>query len=204
MTFLVGKTQERSNVSGQTSELHNEIIKWIQAQGLSSLNPGTMVDPAAAEPYKKQFADQNAEVFGQAKESAGNLTGSGLGNTLGKSAQRASTEQGSFLANLFENRRQNDAARMLQLVLGTMNSQAAGVQYTHKPGLLDYASQAAEAAAPFFAPSVAAKPSAAPSPGGQLGQASNYSFPSTIAPPDGTGSYWKGFGPNRDSFGTPR
>lgn len=160
MSFLVGKTQARSNVSPETSDLHNEIIKWIEAQGLTGLNPGTIVDPAAAAPYKKQFADQNADVFGQVKESAGNLTGSGLSNTLGKAAQRATTEQGSFLANLFENRRQNDAARMLQLVLGTINSPAGGVQYTHKPGLLDYASQAATAAAPFFAPSAAAAPGA--------------------------------------------
>lgn len=154
MSFLVGKTQERSNVSGETSDLFKQLIQYIQGQGFAGLNPGTSVDAASAEPYQKLFRDQNAQTFGQAKESAGNLTGSGLEKGLGNAAQKASTEQGSFLANLFENRRQSDAARMLQLVLGTMNSQAAGVSYTHKPGLLDYASQAATAAAPFLAPGV--------------------------------------------------
>lgn len=154
MSFLVGKTQARSNVTPETGDLFKQLIQYIQGQGFAGLNPGTSVDAASAEPYQKLFRDQNAQTFGQAKESAGNLTGSGLETGLGQAAQRASTEQGSFLANLFENRRQQDAGRFLQLVLGSMSSPAAGVQYTHKPGLLDYASQAAVAAAPFFAPGV--------------------------------------------------
>lgn len=147
MSFLVGKNRTDSNVTPETGDLLKQVIGLIQGNLAGGLYPGTTVDAASAAPYLKMFADRNAQVFGQAKESAGNLTGSGLGNSLGTAAQRASTEQGSFLANLFENRRQQDAARFLQLVLGTMGSPAAGVTHSYQPGFLDYIAQGGSALA---------------------------------------------------------
>jgi len=216
MSFLVGKNVQQPNVNSATSGLDQELIKYIQGQGFAGLNPGTSVDAASIAPYQKMFADQNAQTFGQAKESAGNLTGSGLGDSLGRAAGVASNAQGGFLANLFEQRRQQDASRFLQLILGTLGSPAGGVTNVHQPGLLDYASQGAAAAAPFLAGgagggAAAAAPVAAAAldrQGGQQGQASIYNFDGThvnklIDP--GTASYFKGFDPSwRDSFGTPR
>jgi len=212
VSFLLGKNVQQPNVNQATSGLDQALINYIQGQGFSGLNPPTQVDAASIAPYQKLFADQNAQTFGQAKESAGNLTGSGLAAGLGTAAQRASTEQGSFLANLFENRRQQDAARFLQLVLGTLGSPAGGVTNVHQPGLLEYAAQGASAAAPFFAGgaggagAVAAAAPLAAAQQGQLGQAARYNFDGTHAynPDPGTNSYFKGFTQYRDSFGTPR
>lgn len=115
--------------------------------GLNRLFPGTQVDKESQQPYLDMFTQQNSRNFAQAKESAGNLTGSGLGNIIGAEAGRANTEQGAFLANLFENRRSQDAARFLSLVLGTLGSPAGGVTQMHTPGLLDYAGSGATALA---------------------------------------------------------
>ncbi len=216
MSFLVGKNVQQPNVNNATSGLDQELIKYIQGQGFAGLNPGTSVDAASIAPYQKMFADQNAQNFGQAKESAGNLTGSGLGNSLGRAAGVASNQQGAFLANLFEQRRQQDAARFLQLVLGTLGSPAGGVTNVHQPGLLDYASQGAAAAAPFLAGGAGAGAASgagaaaalSTQPTGQQGQASIYNFDGShqnkLVDP-GTASYFMGFDPSwRDSFGTPR
>jgi hypothetical protein len=214
MSFLMGKTQTRPNVSDETSGLHNSLIEYLTQQGFGGLNPTGQADPSMIEPYQKLFRDQNAQNFGQVKESAGTLTGSGLGNNLGIAAQRASTEQGAFLADMIERKRQADANRWSQLILGTLGSPAGGVTRTYQPGFLDYAIQGASAAAPFIAgPAGGAAAMAAggggmanAQPGGQLGQASFYKF---LQPNDelyardgtrtGLGMF---FGGGRDSLGT--
>ncbi len=160
MSFLIGKTQTRPNVSDETSGLHNSLIDYLTSQGFGGLETGGQVDPSLIEPFQKLFQQQNAQNFAQVKESAGTLTGSGLGNNLGIAAQRAGTEQGAFLADFIERKRQADANRYMQLVLGTLGSPAGGVTRTYQPGFLDYAIQGASAAAPFLAPGagVAARP----------------------------------------------
>jgi hypothetical protein len=151
MSFLIGKTQARSNVSGPTAGTHEDLLKYIMSQGFGGLNPAPGANKAILAPYEAQFQQQNAMAGAAAKESAGNLTGSGFANTLGSALGRNATDQGSFLATMMEQMRQNDANRYQQLVLGTLASPAGGVQYTHTPGLLDYAMQGAQAAAPFLA-----------------------------------------------------
>lgn len=180
MSFLFGKQQQLSNVNPATQGADTAAIQWLMSQGFGGVNPAGPMPTSFADPYRAQFAQNNAGVFGQAKEAAGNLTGSGLGNSLGIAAQRTANDQSSFLANLWEQRRQADANRFAQFALGLLGSPAGGVTNTYRPGFLDYLSQGATAAAgggafnslfssggaPAFAPSE-----------GQLGPASNYSFP---------------------------
>jgi hypothetical protein len=147
VSFLTGQTKQTSNVNGSTEGLDKSLIEWITGQGFKGLNPGTQVDEASIAPYRKMFEQNNALNFAQAKESVGNLTGSGLGNTIGTAAARGNAEQGSFLANLFENRRQQDANRFLSLIMGTLGSPAGGVATSYQPGFLDYAGQGATALA---------------------------------------------------------
>lgn len=137
---LTGKTKSFSNVNSQTEGLQKGLSQYLMGLGFEGWNPATMSadDPALA-PYREMFADQNAFNFAQAKESAGNLTGSGFANTLGSAAARANSEQGAFLANMMEQRRRADADRYVGLLLGNMNSQAAGRQLAYQPGFLDYA-----------------------------------------------------------------
>lgn len=148
MSGLTGKTEQLSNVTPETSQLFNSLLSFIgTGQGLNRLTPGTQIDKSSIQPYLDLFTQQNARNLAQAKESAGNLTGSGLGSIIGQEAGRANTEQSAFLANLFEQRRQQDANRFLNLVLGSLDSRAGGVSNVYSPGFLDYAAQGATAAA---------------------------------------------------------
>lgn len=148
MSFLTGKTSTQSNVIPESSAALKQLLAYLTGgQGLERLFPGTEVDNKSIQPYLDLFSQQNSRNFAQAKESAGNLTGSGLGNIIGSEAARANADQGAFLANLFEARRQNDASRFAQLLLGALGSPAGGVTTTYTPGLLDYAAQGASALA---------------------------------------------------------
>jgi hypothetical protein len=147
VSFLMGKNEQLSGTDAAGQDLWRQLIGYVKGQGFAGLNPGTSVDSASAEPYQQLFRKQNAQNLGQAKESLGNLTGSGVGTILGREAGSAATEQGAFLANLFENRRQQDANRFMQLVLGSLGSPAGQVQNVYRPGFLDYAGQGATALA---------------------------------------------------------
>lgn len=144
MSFLVGKTQQTSNVNPQTEGLHKSLLSFLgggQNGGLDRLFPASKVSSEDMLPYLAMFQQQNARNFGQAKESAGNLTGSGLSSLIGQEAGRANVEQGAFLANLFENRRRSDADRFAQILLGSLGSPAGGINTYYQPGFLDYATQ---------------------------------------------------------------
>lgn len=143
MSFLMGKTEQVSGVNKETEGLQKMLTQLLSGKLQGGLFPGTQVDQASMQPYLDLFTQQNARNFAQAKESTGNLTGSGLGNVIGAEAGRANTEQGAFLANLFEQRRQQDANRFVQTLLGTMGSPAGQVQTYYQPGFLDYAIQGA-------------------------------------------------------------
>lgn len=151
MSFLTGKTEKNSNVNKPTTRLQKDMAKWLRSYGLDrGLFPNANELGVDLQPYRDLFTLQNAHNFAQAKESAGNLTGSGFANVLGSRAGEAATAQGAAMADLLERRRSNDQSIFLQSLLGNMNSQAAGVNYTHSPGLLDYAAQGFSAAAPYL------------------------------------------------------
>lgn len=148
MQGLTGGTKQLSNVTPEAGAVLNQLLQALTQGGVGQqITPSTTVDKASIQPYLDLFTQQNARNLAQAKESAGNLTGSGLSTAIGAEAGRASTEQNAFLANLFETRRQNDANRYAQTLLGALNGNAAGVQNVYQPGFLDYASQGAMAAA---------------------------------------------------------
>lgn len=143
MSFLMGKTEKSSNVNSDTEGLQKMLTQLLSGKLQGGLFPGTQTDQASIQPYLDLFTQQNARNFSQAKESAGSLTGSGLATGIGQEAGRANVEQGAFLANLFEQRRQQDANRFASTLMGNLNSNAAGVQQYYQPGFLDYAVQGA-------------------------------------------------------------
>lgn len=216
MTFLLGKTNENRTVSDKTAGAHDSAIDWVTSQGYGGLNPQVDMNSPEVQAFQKLFRDQNAMAFGQAKESAGSLTGSGFGNYLGQAAGQAANSQGAYLANFLEQRRQNDANRFLQTILGLFGSPAAQIERTRTPGLLETVASGVGQAAPFFV-----KPPGAQQAGGGnaslvdgnlsrsnptngiVGQAGFYRFPNSWTPAEGTGSSWGGFyGPqDRGPFG---
>ena len=141
MPGLLGQTKQLASTGPDLQSLLKHLATGLNQDPMSLLFPGTKVDNTSIQPYLDLFTQQNTRNLAQAKESAGNLTGSGLGNIIGAEAGRASTEQGAFLANLFEQRRQADSQRALQALLGTLGSPAGQVQNVYQPGFLDYAAQ---------------------------------------------------------------
>jgi len=152
MSFLTGQTKQLPNSNSKTTGVQQGLMDYLMNQngGFGQLNPGTSVDQSSIQPYLDLFTQQNSRNFAQAKESAGNLTGSGLATAIGQEAGRADTEQGAFLANLFEQRRTADANRYASTLMGGLNSSAGGVTNAYQPGFLDYLFQGASAAAPFI------------------------------------------------------
>lgn len=142
MGFLTGKTETHDNVNKPTSQLSKRLSKFLIPQ-IGDLTPGKPLSPEMLAPYLALFEMQNKRTFGQAKESAGNLTGSGTANLIGRSAEDATVRQSAMLADLQNQQRDY----LAQLILGAMGSPAAGQTRTYTPGLLDYATQGTSALA---------------------------------------------------------
>lgn len=133
MSFIFGKDQELSpkDVSG----FRKQILDFIGSQGLDTVLRGadTGVETGV---FKDLFAQRRAAALAQAKEQAGNLTGSGFANIFGAAAGRSALEENAFLASLMEQSRQASAQRFLGLI-GAIPGLTG--QIGHKPGFLDYA-----------------------------------------------------------------
>lgn len=146
MSFLTGQTKQIS--SGQPADiagLRRGIIDFLSNQGFgTALTGGGVTDQE-----RGLFTDTLRPVLAQAKESAGNLTGSGLGNVIGAAAGRSTSD---FLLNLLRQKASNYSS-----LLGGLTTAGVGPpQYGHQPGFLDYLFQGAKAAAPFLIPGAAA------------------------------------------------
>ena len=105
-------------------------------------------------PFKGLFAETRAQGLAQAKESAGNLTGSGYNNILGQYANQSIQAEQTFLADLLNRRQSQNAGNFLQLLLGQQPAQAA-----YQPGFAESALGGLAAILPFLgAPGAKAAP----------------------------------------------
>lgn len=143
MSGFTGKTVTTENVPGDIKGLRSGFADFLMNQGFGGLDTGT----PDIRPYEKLFEQRNAMNFAQAKESAGNLTGSGYGARVGRAAQEATTEQGGFLANLLEQSKQQNASRLAQVLLPFLTTGVGSPTTSYQPGFLDYAAGAGTALA---------------------------------------------------------
>jgi len=142
MPGLMGQVKSVPNTSGSTSGLNTELAQWLSQMGRGGgfgdqLFPSGGPKPGDVAPYEQFFKAQTDRALAQGKEQAGNLTGSGYANIMGQRAGEAATQQGAYIADIFERRRTSDADRFLQTMLGTMGSNAAGQTTMYQPGFLD-------------------------------------------------------------------
>jgi hypothetical protein len=155
VSALTGGSKTISGTPSEVLPVRNQLSDYLTEQNFGSMLFPTLSgnDPSLA-PFRALFQQQNAQTFAQAKESAGNLTGSGLGNIIGRAGERAATGQNAFLAQLLEQRRQQDANRFAQLLLGFGNSGVSPNQTVYQPGLLNYLADAGTglASGGFFNP----------------------------------------------------
>lgn len=140
LSGLTGKLKDTA--PPDVSAFRRNLLGFAQKQGFETALTG-VGDMSGLAPYEKMFADKRELALAQAKESVGNLTGSGLGNVIGAAAGRSVSEENAFLASLLENRRNASAQRYLQLI-------GAGAGYNsqmgYQPGFLDYLFKGAGAA----------------------------------------------------------
>lgn len=158
---LVGHTEQLDTVPADVKQLRESLIGTLMA-GLPGFSNSAFgygqgsqgfqaLDPSIVDPYAKLFSATRADALAQAKESAGNLTGTGYANILGDSTARSLAEEQATLAGLGIQSQQFQQQRneqFLRLLLGLTTQQA---QVGYKPGFLDYLFQGAGAAAPLIA-----------------------------------------------------
>lgn len=144
MPFLTGKTSETA--PSDVISFRKQLFDFLGQQGLGTALHGAPQDIDFA-PYRAAFADRRAQTLAQAKEGAGNLTGSGFANIYGAAAGRSVSEENAFLAQLQESARQASAGRYMQFL---SIPQGYVGQMTHTPGFLDYLFEGAASAAPLI------------------------------------------------------
>lgn len=158
---LVGHTEQIDNVPGDVKGLRSDLVSMLMA-GLPGFTNSAFgfgqgsqgfaaLDPSIVKPYNDLFTATRGDALAQAKESAGNLTGSGYNNILGDATARSLAEQQALLAQLGMQSQQFQQQRneqFLRLLLGLTMDKA---QVGYKPGYLDYLFQGAGAAAPLIA-----------------------------------------------------
>ena len=146
-----GHTKKISTAPQETAGVRTDVENFLRGAGPGKISGGTAPGTASVDqlggansPFMQNilkqltplFDQQRAETLAAAKESAGNLTGSGLGNTIGTAVNRSLGAQQAQLADFAQqglqlemqrqqgdaNRRfqgqQNDAQRFLQLLHG--------------------------------------------------------------------------------------
>lgn len=139
MSGFMGSTKTMENVPGDVKGVRKGLAGAINEQGFDWLNP----DAPDIAPFLELFSQQNARNYAQAKESSGNLTGTGYGNRVGRAMERGNVEQGAFLANLLENSRQGNSNRLASILSSFVNTGVGPPQQVYQPGFLDYATQGA-------------------------------------------------------------
>lgn len=135
MSGLTGKTKTTSGTPEEILPLRQDLANWIIGQGFNPLDIGK--NAMDLTPYQRMFADQRGQALAQAKESAGNLTGTDYGGIIGRAAGSSALQENAFLADLLERRRQASANRYLQLIAGLSGSGVGSPQTVYQPGFLD-------------------------------------------------------------------
>jgi len=161
MGDLKGKSKVLDPTLGDVKPLRQQLISALM-QGIPGFQNSVFgmaqgghggyapLDPSIVAPYQQLFATNRADALGQAKESAGNLTGSGYNNILGTATAGSLAQENAQLAQLgMQNQQlqfqQQQAFAQLLAGLGSQQGQIA-----YQPGFLDYATQGLAAAAPFI------------------------------------------------------
>ncbi len=137
MSFLTGKMAPTTQTDPAAMGLKGSTLGYLgSVDPLTGLDKGGGIPPA----LMNLFHEQLGPTLAQAKESAGSLTGSGLGNIIGATAGRSLSD---FLLSMLNQR----AGRATALTEQALQPRQLG----YKPGFLDYLFKGVGEAAPFIA-----------------------------------------------------
>lgn len=143
MSGFLGSTKTIENVPGDVKGLRKGFSDYLLKGGFSGLDTGT----PDLQPFKDLFTMQTDQALAHAKESAGNLTGTGYGARIGRAAGDAATQQGAFLSQLLEQSKQQNASRLASVLMPFLNTGVSAPTTAYQPGFLDYALQGGAAIA---------------------------------------------------------
>jgi uncharacterized protein YjbJ (UPF0337 family) len=158
-----GKNKEISGVPSDLGALRGglieQLLQGINGSGIAQAFQGVLGQggpPPAQDtgffynnimqPYNDLFAAQRGTALGQAKESAGNLTGSGYNNILGTATSESLAQQQALGAQTLLGLRQQELQRQqdfLRLLFGISTAGVGPDQMVHQTGW-------AESLAPFL------------------------------------------------------
>lgn len=157
MGFLTGKTKEINTTPTDIRQLRAQISNQLGqglsgsalAQGFQGILGQGGPPPAQdtrffydniLKPYTDLFAAQRGSALGQAKESAGNLTGTGFQNILGTAASESLAGEQALTAQTLMGLRAQELQRQqdfLRLLFGFATTGVQGNQAAYQPGFLD-------------------------------------------------------------------
>lgn len=160
MSFM-GKVRTYDNTPEDVKGIRREFGTALQGQIPGALAPirdyGSNADSQfflqnLLKPYSDLFSAQRGSALAQAKESAGNLTGSGYNNILGSAAAESIAQEQFILANLLNSLRGQEMQRgltmrgqdigwqsnLLNTILG-FGASGTPKQQAYQPGFIDYA-----------------------------------------------------------------
>lgn len=163
---LTGKTEQVNTIPPDILQLRSSLANFLMqglqgygneafgfGQGGQGFQSQLGVPPESVlAPYRELFSANREAGIAQAKESAGNLTGSGYNNILGDSLRQTLAGENVTLANLGlqqQQFRQNQQEQFLRLLLGLSTTGVGPQGQAYTPGFLDYLFQGAGAAAPL-------------------------------------------------------
>lgn len=156
MSFLKGKVKEINTTPKDIQPLRGNIAQQL----LQGLNGNALAQgfqgalgqgqPAGQDtsffydnimkPYTDLFTAQRGAALGQAKESAGNLTGSGYNNILGSATAESLASEQALGAQTLMGLRGQELQRQqafLQMLMGFAQQGVQGTQVAYQPGFLD-------------------------------------------------------------------
>ena len=153
---LTGEVKELDStpkdIVGLREALVQQLLQGINGNGLAQGFQGVLGQgqPAAQDtsffynnlmkPYNDLFSAQRESALSQAKESAGNLTGSGYNNILGQATSESLAQQQALSAQTLMGLREQELRRQqdfLRLLFGFGTAGVGGSQPYYQPGYID-------------------------------------------------------------------
>jgi hypothetical protein len=155
---LLGKTTQMDSTPNDIEPLRaalvQQLLQGLSGGALAQGFQGVLGGPGAQapaqdtsffynnvmQPYNNMFSAQRESALAQAKESAGNLTGSGYNNILGSATAESLAQQQAISAQTLMGLRQQELQRQsdfLRLLFGFGSAGVGPSQPYYQPGALD-------------------------------------------------------------------
>ncbi len=149
MSFLFGQQKSLDRIPSDIQGLRGGVSDYFarQLEFLGGGEPSEFFVENILGPARGMFAQNRELALAQAKESSGNLTGSGFANAMGTTVNRSLAQEDWILAQMLNAERQ----MQMQGMLGFSTAGVGPPENVYQPGMLDYLFEGLGKAAPMIA-----------------------------------------------------